>query len=146
MQIMAHMDRPIRLGIWGLGRGMAFYDTCRALNIDVVAGCDYNEHMRRRFLERNPGAFATPDDEEFLARDLDAVLVATYCPDHGPDAIRCLKAGKHVLSEVTAFHTVAEGVALVEAVEHTGLVYNLAENTPRSGAHGWLHARWRRRL
>jgi len=39
-------DRRIRMGIWGLGRGMSFFSTCRSLNIDVVAGCDYNAHMR----------------------------------------------------------------------------------------------------
>ena len=127
-------DRRIRLGIWGLGRGMSFYDTCRALNIDVVAGCDYNAHMRENFLAHNPGAFVTADADEFLAQDFDAVLLATFCVDHAGDALRCLAAGKHVLSEVTAFHSMAEGVKLVEAVERTGLVYNLAENYPFSAA------------
>jgi hypothetical protein len=125
---------------------MSFYHTCQALNIDVVAGCDYNEHMRKRFLEANPGALVTADDEEFLAGDFDAVLLATYCPDHAGDAIRALKAGKHVLSEVTSFHTVAEGVKLVETVEKTGLVYNLAENYPFSAGNMYLAARWREGL
>ena len=64
-------DKRIRLGIWGLGRGMSFYNSCKALNIDVVAGCDFNRHMRDRFLEHNPGAFVTDDADEFLARDFD---------------------------------------------------------------------------
>jgi len=66
-------DKRIRLGLWGLGRGMSFFKTCEALNFDVVAGCDYNAHMRERFLEACPGALATGDDEEFLASDIDAV-------------------------------------------------------------------------
>lgn len=136
-------DRSIRLGIWGLGRGMSFYNSCRALNFDVVAGCDYNAHMRDNFLKANPGSFATADAEEFLARDFDAVLLATYCPAHADDAIACLKAGKHVLSEVTSFHTMAEGVRLVEAIESSGLVYNLAENYPFSAANMWLARKWR---
>jgi len=139
-------DQRLRLGIWGLGRGMSFYKTCAALNIDVVAGCDYNEHMRERFLEANPGAFATPDAEEFLKGDLDAVLLATFCPNHAPDAVECLKAGKHVISEVTAFHTMAEGVELVDTVEKTGLVYNLAENYPFSKANMYLARKWREGL
>lgn len=139
-------DRRIRLGIWGLGRGMSFYQTCAALNIDVVAGCDYNEHMRQAFLRANPGAFATADAEAFLARDFDAVLLATYCPAHANDAIRCLRAGKHVLSEVTAFHTLAEGVRLVEAVEQSGKVYNLAENYPFTATNMYLARRWREGL
>jgi predicted dehydrogenase len=136
-------DRRIRLGIWGLGRGMSFYNSCRALNFDVVAGCDYNAHMRENFLKANPGAFATADAKEFLARDFDAVLLATFCPAHADDAIACLKAGKHVLSEVTSFHTMEEGVRLVEAVEKSGKVYNLAENYPFSAANMWLARKWR---
>ena len=75
-QFELNTEKRIRLGIWGLGRGMSFYKSCEALGIDVVAGCDYNEHMRDNFLESCPGAFVTADSEEFLKYDMDAVLVA----------------------------------------------------------------------
>jgi len=136
-------DKRIRMGIWGLGRGLNFYRTCGYLNIDVVAGCDYNKHMRERFLRDVPGARATADEDEFLSWDFDAVLLATYCPNHAGDAIKCLQAGKHVLSEVTSFHTMAEGVELVEEVERSGLIYNLAENYPFSAANMWLARKWK---
>ena len=139
-------DKRIRLGIWGLGRGGSFYNACRALNFDIVAGCDFNRHMRDNFLTHNPGAFVTDNADEFLARDFDAVLLATFCPAHADDAIACLKAGKHVISEVTSFHTMAEGVRLVEAVEKSGKVYNLAENYPFSEANMWLERRWKEGL
>ena len=139
-------NKRIRLGIWGLGRGMSFYKTCAAMNFDVVAGCDFNEHMRTNFLNANPGAFATDDAEKFLAYDIDAVLLATFCPSHADDAIRCLNAGKHVLSEVTSFHTMAEGVRLVEAVAKSGLVYNLAENYPFTKPNMYLAAKWKEGL
>lgn len=139
-------DKRIRLGIWGLGRGMNFYKSCEAMGFDVVAGCDYNAHMREGFLKANPGAFVTEDDRAFLAHDFDAVLLATFCPAHAGDAIRALEAGKHVLSEVTSFHTMAEGVRLVEAVEKSGKVYNLAENYPFSAPNMWLAAKWRQGL
>ena len=138
--------KRIRLGIWGLGRGMSFYRACEALNFDVVAGCDYNAHMRDRFLKANPGALATDDADAFLAADFDAVLLATFCPSHAGDAIRALESGKHVLSEVTSFYTMAEGVKLVEAVERTGLVYNLAENYPFGKANMYLREKWREGL
>ncbi|HCE43289.1 MAG TPA: hypothetical protein DET40_07055 [Lentisphaeria bacterium] len=139
-------DKRIRLGIWGLGRGMSFYRTCKFLNIDVVAGCDYNEHMRTNFLSQNPGAFATADADEFLKQDFNAVVLATFCPSHADDAIKCMQAGKHVLSEVTAFFTMAEGVKLVEEVEKRKLVYNLAENYPFTAANMWLANRWKEGL
>ncbi|MBI3923508.1 MAG: Gfo/Idh/MocA family oxidoreductase [Armatimonadetes bacterium] len=139
-------EQRIRLGIWGLGRGLSFFQTCAALNMEVVAGCDYNQHMRERFLEHVPGAFATGDAEEFLAQDFDAVLLATFCPAHAEDAIACLKAGKHVLSEVTAFHTMAEGVRLADAVESSGRVYNMVENYPFTAANMYLARKWREGL
>ncbi|HOG50934.1 MAG TPA: Gfo/Idh/MocA family oxidoreductase, partial [Lentisphaeria bacterium] len=123
-------DQRIRLGIWGLGRGSNFIRAAKELNIDVVAGCDFHEDMLKRFVESCPDALVTDDEDEFLAQDFDAVLIATYCPDHAKHAIKALRAGKHVLSEVTAFFTPAQGVELVETVETTGKVYNLAENYP----------------
>ena len=134
--------KRIRLGIWGLGRGMSFYRTCQHLNIDVVAGCDYNQHMRDNFLRANPGSYVTESAEEFLKQDFDAVLLATFCPAHADDAVRCMAAGKHVLSEVTSFHTMAEGVRLVDAVEKYGKVYQLAENYPFSASNMWLQRKW----
>ena len=139
-------DKRIKLGIWGLGRGMNFFNTCKFLNIDVVAGCDFNEHMRVNFLQHNPGAYVTADADEFLKQDFDAVLLATFCPAHGPHAIQCLRAGKHVLSEVTSFFSMAEGVKLVEEVEKRKLIYNLAENYPFTEANMWLANRWKEGL
>lgn len=129
--------------MWGLGRGLHISGACAALNMDVVAGCDFNETMRGQFAERFPGAFVTDDASEFLARNFDAVLLASFFPNHASDAIACVEAGKHVLSEVTSFFTMAEGVRLVEAVEKSGLVYNLAENYPFSEANMWLARKWR---
>lgn len=135
-------NKRIRMGLWGLGRGMSFFDMCRTLNMDIVAGCDFNEHMRARFKEANPDAMVTADAREFLDTDFDAVLLATYCPAHADDAIACLEAGKHVLSEVTSFHTMSEGVRLVEAVERSGKIYNLAENYPFSAPQVTLARYW----
>ncbi|MBN2301050.1 MAG: Gfo/Idh/MocA family oxidoreductase [Lentisphaerae bacterium] len=139
-------DKRIKLGIWGLGRGMAFYKICEALNFDVKAGCDFNKHMREKFLKNNPSAFVTDNADDFLNSDIDAVLLATFCPAHGPDAVKCLQAGKHVLSEVTAFHTPAEGVKLVETVEKTGLIYNLSENYPFTKVNMYLKKHWKNGL
>ena len=139
-------DKRIRLGIWGLGRGLSFYRMCKTLNMDVVAGCDFNDHMRKRFKKENPEALVTANADEFLEADFDAVLLATFCPGHAEDAIACLEAGKHVLSEVTAFHTLAEGVRLVEAVERSGRVYNLAENYAFVAPHMYLAEKWKEGL
>lgn len=121
-------DKKIRLGIWGLGRGRSFIELCSQLNIEVTAGCDLNQAMCDEFHKICPTAFVTQNEDEFLAQDFDAVLVATYFFTHKRDSIKALNAGKHVLCEVTSFFTPAEGVELVEAVERSGKLYVLAEN------------------
>jgi len=136
-------DRRIRLGIWGLGRGLHLAAICPALNMDVVAGLDYSEHMRKAFKDRFPDAFVTSERDAFLDADFDAVLLASYLPNHASDAVACLQAGKHVLSEVTAFMTLADGVRLVEEVERTGRVYQMVENYPFTLENRWLARRWR---
>ena len=137
-------DRRLRLGIWGLGRGSAFIQSCKTLNIDVVAGCDYNEFMRTKFHQYCPDAFVTDDEDAFLAQDLDAVLVATWFAAHARNSIKALNAGKHVMCEVTSFFTPAEGVALVEAVEKSGKVYNLLENYPFTKENMYVRSLWRK--
>lgn len=135
-------DRRIRLGVWGLGRGAHVARLCGSLPIDVVAGLDRSDYMRAQFADEHPGALVTSDADEFLQADFDAVLLASFFPSHADDAIACLKAGKHVLSEVTSFFTMGQGVRLVEAVEQSGLVYNLAENYPFTAANDWIARKW----
>ena len=135
-------DKRIRLGIWGLGRGQSFIWSAKFLNIDVVAGCDFNETMREQFRKNCPDAFVTADEDEFLAQDFDAVLVATYFENHARDSIKALNAGKHVMCEVTSFFTPAQGVALVEAVERSGKIYNLLENYPFSKNNMYVRRLW----
>ena len=130
--------RRLKMGIWGLGRGSAFVNSARALGIDIVAGCDFDDRVREKFHEICPEAALTADEDEFFKMDFEAVLVSTFCPNHAQDCMKALKLGKHVLSEVTAFFTPAQGVELVEAVEKSGLVYNLAENYPFSKLNMYL--------
>ena len=103
----------------------------KELNIDVVAGCDFNDEIRERFHKECPDAMVTADENEFLSYDMDAVLVATFFTAHADHAIKALEAGYHVMSEVTSFFTPADGVRLVEAVEKSGKIYNLLENAAK---------------
>lgn len=135
-------NKRLRLGVWGLGRGLHIVAVAKALNIDIVAGCDFNPHFIEIFRKQIPSGRFTNDSDEFLSWDFDAVLIATYCPAHAEHSIKALNAGKHVLSEVTAFHTLAEGVALIEAVEKSGKVYQLAENYPYQPNNRYLTQLW----
>ncbi len=96
--------------------------------VRIAAGCDQSPDRLDVFASRFPDATLVRSYDALLELDLDAVILAGYCPDHGHQSVKALEAGFDVLSEVTAFHTPAEGVALVEAVEATGHAYMMAEN------------------
>ena len=144
MQKCFDTDKRIRLGIWGLGRGTSFIKAAKAVNIDIVAGCDYSQSLRDSFREQCPDAFITADEKEFLScRDMDAVLIATYFEKHAEHTVKALEAGYHVMCEVTSFFTPAQGVRVVEALQKSGKVYNLLENYPFTRENLYLAKLWK---
>ncbi len=120
----------VKIGIFGGRRGETMLQWCRKSGkARLVAVCDKDpdvlESLRKAAGEE---ILLCTDFEELMACDLDAVVLANYATEHAPYAIRCLDAGKHVLSEVLPCQNMAEAVALVEAVERSGKVYAFAEN------------------
>ena len=81
---------PVRLGIWGLGRGSHVVATATTVGFEVVAGCDNNPRFLELFRQRVPEGRHTTDAAEFLSWDFDAVLVATFCSDHAAHSIAAL--------------------------------------------------------
>lgn len=119
--------RVVRVGVLGVGRGAALAAGADAAGMEVVALCDRQGTPLKEVGARYDVATYT-DVERFLEHDMDAVVVATWFHEHAPLAIHALEAGKHVLSETSACMTLAEGCALIDTVERTGLTYMLAEN------------------
>jgi predicted dehydrogenase len=125
-----HIQRPIRVGVIGIGRGQSFADGATELvGMKLVALCDSWEE-KLHAVGTKYGVATYTDYDRFLEHDMDAVILANYFHEHTPFAIKALHAGKHVMSECACNTTLAEGVALCRAVEETGLVYMLAENYP----------------
>ncbi|HRU04926.1 MAG TPA: Gfo/Idh/MocA family oxidoreductase [Candidatus Brocadiia bacterium] len=124
------LDREIRVGVVGVGRGSGFAKGAGPhLGMKLVALCDTWEERLNRLGKELCVATYTEFDK-FLEHDMDAVILANYFHEHAPFAIKALHAGLHVMSETAACHTLAEGVALVRAVEKTGRIYMFAENYP----------------
>jgi len=126
---MAQETQTIRVGVVGVGRGMTFARGAERVGLKLVALCDTWEE-RLRGTGRSLGVPTYTDYDEFLEHEMDAVILANYFHQHAPFAIKALKAGKHVMSETAACHTLAEGVALARAVEKSGQIYMFAENYP----------------
>ncbi len=68
------------------------------------------------------------DYDAFLAHDLDIVVVGTPIPFHAEQVTKALKAGRHVLSEVTAANTVEGCAQIYETARTVKAKYMLAEN------------------
>ena len=121
----------MKLGIFGLCRGLNFVNSAKLNNVDVVAICDWDPKRIETAMEKCPKTtVAYSDFDQFIEHDMDAVVIANYFNEHAPYAIRAMEKGKDVLCECTAAITLAECIELCRAVERTGRKYMLAENYP----------------
>ncbi|MBR5519488.1 MAG: Gfo/Idh/MocA family oxidoreductase [Clostridia bacterium] len=123
--------KKIRIGVLGGYRGKSMMHYAEvAQDAELVAVCDKYPDVIEQVKEDcgTDGVTYYDNFEDFLQHDMDAVVLANYANEHAPFAIRCLKAGKHVFSEVLPVQTMKEAVELIEAVEESGLVYAYGEN------------------
>lgn len=127
--------RNIKVGVVGVGRGRSFARGAGPMvGMELVALCDTWEEklieVAAQFKAEGSKLTTYTDYESFLEHDMDAVILANYYHEHAPFAVKALNAGKHVMSECAACHTLAEGVELINAVEKSGKIYMFAENYP----------------
>ena len=127
---MKDTKKKVKIGVLGGYRGGSMIKYARiAENAELVAVCDKLPSVIEEQKKLCGDGVAYYDNfEDFIKHDMDAVVLANYANEHAPFAIRCMKAGKHVFSEVLPVQTMAEAVALVEAVEETGMIYAYGEN------------------
>jgi len=123
--------KKVRIGVMGAYRGGSMINYCKeAQNAEVVAICDKLPEALEAQKVNTMGldiAFYTNFDE-FIQHDMDAVVLANYANEHAPFAIKAMKLGKHVFSEVLPVQTMKEAVELIETVEETGMIYAYGEN------------------
>ena len=100
------MVQKLRIGVFGAYRGMTMI---RVLlnhpDATLVAICDKFvpalEKAKQAANEAGLKNLALYENfEDFFQHDMDAVVLANYANEHAPYAIRLLKSGRHVLSEV----------------------------------------------
>lgn len=123
--------KKVRIGVLGAYRGSSMINYCkRSNNAEVVAICDKWPQALEEQKKNAEGLGITFYDnfEDFIHHDMDAVVLANYANEHAPFAIRAMKEGFHVFSEVLPCQTMKEAVELIEAVEETGKIYAYGEN------------------
>lgn len=123
----------LKIGVFGGARGKTMINVLLDHDdAELVAVCDKYQPLldsiQKETEEKGVSVACYHNFQDFIKHDMDAVVLANYANEHAVYAIRCLHAGKHVLSEVLPCETMAQAVELIEAVEETGLVYAYAEN------------------
>jgi len=123
----------LKIGVFGAHRGMTMiHELLHNPDAGVVAICDKHrpslDEAGKVAAEAGLKVELFEDFEQFIQADMDAVVLANYAHEHAKYGIRLLKSGRHIMSEVLTCANLAEAVALIEAVEETGKIYNYAEN------------------
>jgi len=119
----------VNVGIVGLGFGAEFIPIYQAHpNANLVAVCQRTKAK----LDQVADAFKIPRRyTEFadLLKDptIDMVHINSPIPDHGPQSIAALKAGKHVMCTVPMATSIDDCRQIVDLVQKTGLKYMMAE-------------------
>jgi predicted dehydrogenase len=90
-------------------------------NVELYAICDLNEERARVKADKYGISRVYTDYKELLADSaVDAVSICTWNNSHAPISIAALDAGKNVLTEKPLCKTVAEALAVEEAVRRSG--------------------------
>ena len=122
------MTEELKIGIAGANRGSSFMVPFTTISeTKVTAICDLNEDVLEGIGEKFGIEQRFTQYEEMLDQ-IDVVVLATPENLHVPQSILALKAGKHVISEVTAAVSIEQCYQLVETVQNSQAKYMMAEN------------------
>ena len=126
----APYDRPLRVGILGLGRVYDLTITGYRDNDDaeIVALCDTDAtKVAARGAEWHDATQHT-DLDDFLTRDMDVVEVLTPTPSHAAIVERILDAGFHVNVQKPMARSLAEADVMLAAARRNERVLRVMEN------------------
>lgn len=123
------MSKKVRVAIVGLGFGAEFIPIYQAHpNAEMVAICRRNKAeldkcgdrfgIKKRF---------TKLEDVLKDPDIDAVHINSPIPDHAPQSLAALQAGKHVACTVPMGTTLEELKQLCDAQRKNGKVYTMME-------------------
>jgi predicted dehydrogenase len=118
-----------RAGLIGLGFGSEFIPIYQAHpKADVAAICQRTKSKLDEVGDRFGIATRYTDFRELLTDpNVDFIHINSPIPDHAPQTIAALKAGKHVMCAVPMATSLEEAKEIVGLVRETGLKYMMAE-------------------
>jgi predicted dehydrogenase len=119
---------PVRFGVIGCRRGANFMKICSSTGGATVTAIYDVDLPRAQAAAAELGARAFADLPAFLESGIQAVVIASPLPYHAEQAAAALERGVHVLSEVTACHSLPAARELLRAASLGRACYMLGEN------------------
>ncbi|MBX6315147.1 MAG: Gfo/Idh/MocA family oxidoreductase [Isosphaeraceae bacterium] len=122
-------DKPIRVAIIGLGFGAEFIPIYQNYpGAEMYAICRRNKKGLDEVGDRFGVKVRYTNFEDVLNDpNVDAVHINSPIPDHAPQSLAALKAGKHVACTVPMATSIEDCKTLVEAQRASGKVYMMME-------------------
>ena len=126
---MKQVQKPVRVAIVGLGFGAEFIPLYQRHPLARMEAICQRTPSKLDAVGDAFGVAKRYTDYAALLRDpeIDAVHINTPIPDHAPQAIAALRAGKHVACTVPMATSVADCRTIVDLVKRTGLSYMMME-------------------
>jgi predicted dehydrogenase len=123
------MPHKINMAVVGLGFGAEFIPIYQQHPLTrMYAICQRNEAKLKAIgeafgIEKRYSSY----DELLKDPNVEAVHINTPIPEHGPQSIKALKAGKHVACTVPMATSIDDCRKIVELVKSTGMKYMMME-------------------
>ncbi|HEY7147636.1 MAG TPA: Gfo/Idh/MocA family oxidoreductase [Streptosporangiaceae bacterium] len=116
--------RRLRAGLIGCGNIGLYHARAAAADprLELVAYADARPEAARTFLAEHGGRYATADTGELIGDDgIDIVIIATHHDSHAALALAAAGAGRHILLEKPMATSVADALAIRDAVLSAGV-------------------------
>ncbi len=106
--------------------------------VSVVGGSNL-EKIKAFAAEHNIPHYTTDLAESLARDDVDCVILATPTQVHAEQVIQCLKAGKHVQTEIPMADSIEDAKKMVALQKETGLVAMAGHTRRFNPSHQWIH-------
>ena len=138
------MSKTLKVALAGPGAfGIKHLDAIKAIpDVEVVSLIGTRLEAAREVADKYGVAHVTTDLAETLAiKEIDAVILATPTQLHASQAIACMKAGKHVQTEIPLADSWADAQAVLATQKETGKIAMVGHTRRFNPSHQWVHRR-----
>ena len=136
------MAKTIKIALAGAGAfGQKHLDGLKLIDgVEVISLVGRELDKTREVAKKYGVGHVTTELSESLKQPgLDAVILCTPTQMHAAQSIECLKAGKHVQVEIPLCDSLADGRAVVDLQEKTGLVAMCGHTRRFNPSHQYVH-------